>query len=171
MNGRFLERTFGPGFALLTVASVGLALLTSLPIPLGVGLAIAGPVVGSLLRGGAPRHLRSVGLLAPLVTLGILVVYLPIETFTELAAGLASLALLLWCAEDPERSSGAIGRGLAALAVPAAVFGIALASSLLLPPGAGSLGIAAGLLAGILAAVAVLLAAPRAFDRDPTATS
>jgi hypothetical protein len=171
VDRRFLASVFGPGYGILVVASVGLSLLTPLPLLVGVVLAVAAATLASVLRAAMPRGLRFLGLLPALVALGIFVTESPVGTIPELAAGIGGLALLLWSAEDPDRSPGALGRGLSGLAVPAAVFGIAMASSLLLPDGVGSLGIAAGLLAVSVAAVALLLGAPWAFDRDRSATS
>jgi hypothetical protein len=168
---RTLARMFGPGFVALAVSSALLGLLTSLPIPVGVGLGVIGAVLSSFVRAKASRDLRFLGIVPALLVLGVFVVELPVETITELAAGVSALLLLLWCADDPDAYPGALGRGATSLAVPAAVFGIALTSSLLLPSGLGSLGIAAALLAGSVAAVAVLLGAPRTFDRDASATS
>jgi hypothetical protein len=44
-------------------------------------------------------------------------------------------------------------------------------SSLLLPTGLGSVGIAAALLGGSATAIILLLRVPQVFDRDPAATS
>jgi hypothetical protein len=55
--------------------------------------------------------------------------------------------------------------------VPATVLALAWVSSLLLPSGVGSLGIAAALLVACVVGVGLLLGAPRVFDRDPSATS
>jgi hypothetical protein len=171
LDPRRLSRSFGPAFGVLVIASVGLSLLTPLPLAAGLVLAILGPTLGNLLRTTLSRTYRFLGLLPPIAALGILVTYSRPGTVPELVAGIAGLAVLLWCSEEPDRSPGAVGRGVAALAVPAAVLGIALASSLLLPSGEGSLGIAAALLAVSVVAVALLLGAPRTFERDPSATS
>ncbi len=171
LDARTLAGSFGPGYAILAVASAGLSLLTPLPLLAGIVLAVSGATLATLLRALLPRGFRFLGLFPPLVVLGIFVADSPPGTIPELVAGIAALALLLWCAEEPDRSPGAVGRGLSGLAVPAAVLGIALASSLLLPSGVGSLGIAAALLAVSVAAVALLLGAPRTFERDPSATS
>ncbi|MGA8276348.1 MAG: hypothetical protein WB789_04310 [Thermoplasmata archaeon] len=171
IDRRFLARAFGPAYGVLVIAAIGLSLLTPLPLVVGVTLAVAGATLASLLRVLLPRRLRFLGLFPALVALGVFVADSPVGTIPELAGGVGGLALLLWCAEDPDRYPGGLVRGLAGLAVPAAVVGIALAGSLLLPSGVGSLGIAAGLLAVTVVAVALLLGAPRAFDRDPSATS
>lgn len=167
----FLRRAFGPAFGILVTAAFGLALLTPLPLLVSGSLAVGGATGASLLRAGVPRPLRFLGLVPALVALGTFVTYSRVGTLPELAAGIGGLALLLWCSEDPDRTSRTLGGGFSALAVPAAVLGLALASSLLLPGGVGSLGIAAGLLAVSVAAIALLLGAPGSFDRDPSATS
>jgi hypothetical protein len=171
LDRRFLLRTFGPGYVVLLVAALGWSLLTPWPLWVGVSLAAAGATLASLVRGVVPRELRYLGLLFPIVAFGVFAAESPVGTIPALAGGIGGLAVLVWCAEDPDRYPGALARGIAGVAVPAAVLGIALTSSLLLPPGVGSLGIAAGLLAGSVAAVTLLLGAPRLFDQERSATS
>jgi len=166
-----LRRAFGPAYGLLVAASIGLSVFSAVPPIVGVPLAVGSATLASLLRGLVPRHYRFFGLLPPIVALGILASYCPLGTIPELAAGLAGLALLLWCSEDPDRDPGALGRGLAGVVVPATVLALAWVSSLLLPSGVGSLGIAAALLVACVVGVGLLLGAPRVFDRDPSATS
>ena len=168
---RSLRSGFGPGYGVLAIASIALAVVGPLPLFVGGGLALLGATLASLVRARVPRPWRYLGLLPALGSLGTLAAFCPLGTLPELLAGVAGLALLLWCAEDPDRRPGAMGRGTAALFVPAAAFAIAWMSSLLLPSGLGSVGIAATLLAGSVTAVLVLLRAPRVFDRDPAATS
>jgi hypothetical protein len=162
---------FGPGLGVLLAASVGFSLLVAIPLALGLVLAVVGPVVGALVRMAVPRRFRASGLVPPLAVLGTFASLSPVGVLPELAAGVTGLALLLWYAEDPDRYPGAILRGLGGLVAPAAVLAIALASSLLLPAGVGSLGIAAGLLAATIAAIALLLGAPHLFDEAPPTTS
>jgi hypothetical protein len=166
-----LRRGFGPGYVLLALASVVLAVVGPLPLAVGVGLAIGGATLSSLVRAWAPRRGRYLGLLPALFSLGVLAAYSPLWTVSELLAGVAGLALLLWCAEEPDRRPGALARGLTGVFVPAAALGIAWTSSLLLPSGLGTVGIAAALLGGSATAIILLLRVPRVFDRDPAATS
>ena len=166
-----LRRAFGPAYGLLLAATVGVGLLTPLPLLVSVIGGVAGATFASLVRAVVPRRLGFLGLVPALIPLGAFVTESRLGTIPELVAGIAALALLLWCSEEPDRAPGSLARGLTGLAVPAAVFGLALASSLLLPAGLGSLGVAAGLLTVSLAAVALLLGAPRIFDQDPSATS
>jgi hypothetical protein len=166
-----LPIAFGPAYALLALTSVLLAALGPLPFILGGSAAIAGASLASLVRASVPQPLRYLALLPALVSLGILAAYSPVGVLPELVAGLAGLSLLLWCAEEPDRRPGAVVRGVAGLFVPAAAFGIAWLSSLLLPSGLGTVGIAAALLAASAAAILLLLRAPGTFDRDPAATS
>jgi len=165
------RNVIGPAYGLLATASATLALVSSLPLFLGLSLTIGAATLASLLRVALPRSVRGLALLPALVGLGAVAVYCPLGTFPELLGGLAGLALLLWCAEDPDRYPGSLGRGLAALFVPGAAFGIAWTSSLLLPAGLGTVGIAAALLAASATAAVLLLRAPGAFDRDPAVTS
>ncbi len=165
------RKAVGPAYVLLAIASAGFALIGPLPLLLGLTLAVGGASLASLLRVALPRPFRSLALLPALVGLGVIAAYSPLGTLPELLAGLAGLALLLWCSEDPDRYAGAVGRGLAALLVPGAAFGIAWTSSLLLPSGLGSVGLAAALLVMSATAVILLLRAPGVFDRDPAVTS
>jgi hypothetical protein len=162
---------FGPGFAFLGLASLTLAVLGTLALVVALALAVAGATLATVARVLLPRPWRFLGLLPVLASLGVLVAYAPLGLLPELAAGVAGLALLLWCGEDPDRSAGAAGRGLTALFVPGAAFSLALLSSLLLPSGLGSVGIAAALLAASTAAAVLLLRAPELFERDPAASS
>ncbi|MCI4364941.1 MAG: hypothetical protein L3K10_02610 [Thermoplasmata archaeon] len=169
--GRELTRWFGPAYGVLVGAGVVFALVVGLSGGSGIALIVGGATLGSVVRGVSPRLGRSLGLVPPLLALGILAAYCPVGIPGELAAGLVGLALLLWCGEDPARYPGALGRAVGALAVPAAGFGIAWASSLLLPSGLGSVGVAAALLVLSAAAMILVLRVPAAFDRDSAATS
>jgi hypothetical protein len=167
----FLRRAFGPGYFVLLAAGLGLAFLGALPWVAGGLLAGGGATLASGWRAGAPRPWRFAGLVPALGALGILSAYSSVSAISGLAAGLAGLALLLWCAEEPDRAAGALSRGAAMLAVPAAGFGIAWTSSFLLPQGLGTVGVAAALLAASATAVVLLLRTPGTFDRDAAATS
>jgi hypothetical protein len=160
----FVADAFGPGFVVLLAASIALALLASIPWVEGVALAAAGAVLAGVVRAAAPRRFRFLGLVPALLVLGGLVAESPVGVLPELVGGLVGLALLLWCAGTPERLPGAFARGLGGVSVPAAVLAIALASSLLLPAGLGSLGIAGALLVAAVAGVALLVSAPHRFD-------
>jgi len=166
-----LRTGFGPGYGLLALTSVALAAVGPWPLIIGVGLALGGATSASFVRAWAPRRWRYLGLVPALASLGILAAYSPLGILPELLGGVAGLALLLWCAEEPDRRPGAMARGTTGLFVPAAAFGIAWMSSLLLPSGLGTIGIAATLLAASTTAIVLLLRAPRVFDRDPAATS
>lgn len=136
--------------------------------PAGAGLAVVLVAVGvaEVLRSNASP---SVAAFAPVpAVLGLVVVAVgsPAGLGIELFAGLAGLALLLWLADDPFRPVGGDRRSLPALAIPALALGIAWSSALFLPAGAVPLGVAGGLLALALAAVALLLGRPTVFDRE-----
>jgi hypothetical protein len=166
-----LATGFGPAYALLALTAVVLAAVGPLPFVLGGVLAVGGATLASLVRALVPRPYRFLGLVPAVVALGVLAAYSPVGVAPELLAGLAGVALLLWCAEEPDRRPGALPRGISGLFVPAAAFGIAWLSSLLLPSGLGTVGIAAALLGASAAAIVWLLRAPGMFDRDPAATS
>jgi hypothetical protein len=168
---RWIRRAFGPAYLALAAAGLALTLLGSLNWVAGALIAVGGASLASGVRAASPRSLQFLGLVPALIALGILASYASLSPVTGLAGGLAGLALLLWCAEEPDRLPGGLARGAGMLAVPAAGFGIAWTSSFLLPAGLGTVGIAAALLASSAAAIVLLLQSPRTFDRDPAATS
>jgi len=152
--------------ALLLVAATYLGFLSGYPGGFGPVLAAAGVVLAAGLRVGAPR---SVAVFAPvpvLVALGVEAVAAPVGFGTELVAGLAGLAFLVWLADDPSRPVGGAARSLPTVAVPALALGIAWSSALFLPSGAVPLGVAGGLLALTLAVVAFLVGRPVVFDQE-----
>jgi hypothetical protein len=161
----------GPGFALLSVVTVGLGLVALLAPPWGLVVAVVALGAGVGLRAAPRPDLRSVAPIPPLAGLGALAVYAPVNALTGLFAGLAGLGYLVWLADDPDRLSGGFVRGLRGLTIPALALAIAWVSSLWLPYVTSSLGIAVALLTLVLVAVALLLRSPARFDRDPAATS
>ena len=137
-------------------------------IPDGAGLAIVaiGVALAVALRiSGAP----SVSAYAPvpaLFALVLVVMFAPVTFAAELLAGFGGLALLVWLADDPARPAGSAVRSLSVVAVPALAVGIAWSSALFLPAGVVPFGVAGGLLALTLAALAFLFATPAVFDRE-----
>jgi hypothetical protein len=171
LDRALLARAYGPGYAGLAAAATGLGFFAALPVVFILTLGVASVTVASFVRAVLPRRLGFLGVVPALVPLAVFATFAEVGPLPELAAGVAALALLFWCSEEPDRLPGAERAGLSALAIPAAVLGMAFASSLLLPVGEGSLGIAAALLVGCVAAVALLLGAPHTFDVDPASTS
>jgi hypothetical protein len=170
-TGSAVRRAFGSGTLLLLAVAGTFGLVTLLPLPWGPLLGLAGVALGAALRSLPSTLARGGAPVPPLVALGLLAALAPVSELTELYAGLAALAFLLWLADDPARLPGGAGRGLRIIAVPALGFGLAWASSLLVPAVGSSVGLAVALLVGVGAVVAFLLRAPAAFDRDPAATS
>ena len=116
------------------------------------------------------RRLLGVGA-ALLVVFGGLLGYLSglpgnLGLVPELLAGGCGLAFLAWLADDPARERGGLVRAPPLITLPAVALGITWASALLLPSGSATLGVAAGLLAFALLAVALLAARPELFDRE-----
>ena len=152
--------------ALLLVSATYLGYLSGFPFGLGPILAAAAVVLAAVIR-SSPEESDAAYAPAPaLAALAIEAVSAPIGFGTELVAGLAALAFLVWLADDPNRPAGGPVRGLPTIAVPALALGIAWSSGLLLPAGAVPLGVAGGLLALALAAVAYLVGSPSLFDRE-----
>lgn len=152
--------------ALLLVASVSLGYLSGFPD--GFGPLLAAVAVG-LAAGVRTSPSASVAGYAPVPAVLVLAaeaVTAPVGTGTELIAGLAGLAFLLWLADDPSRPVGGAVRALPTIALPGLALGIAWTSALFLRPGAVPLGVAGALLALTLAVVALFVGRPSLFDRE-----
>ena len=152
--------------ALLLVASGLFGYFGTLPVPLGAGLALGLTGAGLALRAQARARLRAIAPVPALAALLVAALASPLGLLPELLAGMAGLAFLAWLADDPTRPAGGLGRARMTLLLPALALGIAWASALLLPSRAAPIGVAGGLLAGALVALAILIARPGAFDRE-----
>jgi hypothetical protein len=140
--------------------------LSGFPAGAGVVLAVAAVVLAAGLRAVARPRLFAYAPLPVLLVLLLEAVTAPVGIGTELFAGLAGLAFLVWLADDPSRPVGGAVRGLPEVAVPALALGIAWSSALFLPSGVVPLGVAGALLALTLAAVAFLVGWPSVLDRE-----
>ncbi len=152
--------------ALLLVASGLFGYFGTLPVPLGAGLALGLTGAALALRAQARARLRAIAPVPALAALLVAALASPLGLLPELLAGMAGLAFLAWLADDPTRPAGGLGRARMTLLLPALALGIAWASALLLPSRAAPIGVAGGLLAGALVALAILIARPGAFDRE-----
>ena len=137
-------------------------------LPLGVGIAVAAVAVGIAagLRADPSPRISGYAPVPAVVGIALEAVVAPVGLGTEIVAGAAGLALLLWLADDPDRPVGGPVRALPAIALPALALGIAWSSALFLPSGALPLGVAGGLLALTIIAVALLAGRPTLFDRE-----
>ncbi len=127
--------------------------------------------LGVVLRrvgGGRSRPVAPVPIRAGL---GVAAVVSPLGLVPALAAGAAGLVFLLWLADDPHRPAGGVRRAGPGLLLPGLAVAMSWVSALLLPPGSATVGVAAGLLAFSIGAVAFLVARPRLFDREEALTS
>jgi hypothetical protein len=152
--------------ALLLVSATYLGFLSGFPDGFGPVLAAAVVVFATGLRVGTRRRVAAYAPVPVVAALALEAVRAPVGLGTELVAGLAGLAFLLWLADDPSRPVGGSLRSLPTVAVPALAVGIAWSSTLFLPAGAVPLGVAGALLALSLAVVAFLLGSPAVFDRE-----
>lgn len=150
-----------PGGNLLTLvlAAVAAALfgwVGGLPFLLGPVVGVAGVVGSSLLR-SRPRRGSSFGPWPALLALAAIAVTAPPVSSAELFGGLATLAVLLWLADDPGRPAG--GGRRAGLAIGSCAVAVAVAWSLLavLPRPSGAVGAAGAVLVVVLLLVAYLL--------------
>ena len=152
--------------AFLFVAAAFLGYLSGFPGGFGLALTLAAIVLAAGLRMSASPVLAASAPVAALAALAIEAVAAPVGFGTEIVAGVAGLAFLVWLADDPNRPAGGPWRAAPTLALPALALGIAWSSALFLPTGSVPLGVAAGLLALALAAVAFLVSRPAVFDRE-----
>ncbi len=151
---------------LLFVSAAFLGYLSGFPDGYGLILAITAVLVATGLRMSSSRVLAPYAPVPALTALAIEAATAPVGFGTELLAGLAALSFLVWLADDPARPAGGALRALPTITLPALALGIAWSSALFLPAGAVPLGVAGGLLALTLAAVAFLVGSPTVFDRE-----
>jgi hypothetical protein len=125
---------------------------------------LAGPLLGpaGVLATAAWRRRASgagaVALLPALAALGTLAATAPVTASGELFGSLATLAFLLWLADDPARPAGGGRRAIPALAACGVGVAVAWSLTLLLPRPSGKVGVAAALLVASLLALAWFLA-------------
>lgn len=160
-----------PGLALTAVATIVLGFAGRLPDDLGLVLAATSIAVAAGMRLALSPLVRELSVVPPIAGLAVVTIAAPITFLAELVAGLGGVALLVWMTDDPDRPPGGLARGLTTVSIPGLAVGIAWSSGLLLPTGAISFGIAGGLLALVLTAVAFLTGRPELFDREEAATS
>ena len=153
-------------FVALLVPAMLLGYLSGFPAGAGVLVVVAAVVAAAALRVVARPNLTSFAPVPVLLALVLEAVTAPAGFGTELVAGLAGLAFLVWLADDPARPAGGALRSLPVVAIPALALGIAWSSALFLPSGAVPLGVAGALLALAILAVAFLVGWPAVLDRE-----
>jgi hypothetical protein len=146
----------GLTFALAVLAVSAFGLVVGLPDLLGPAIGVAGLVLSSLWR-RRPTTGRSFAPLPALVALSVLAVSAPVVASAELFGGFATLALLLWLADDPARPAGGGRRAARAIGACGLAIGIAWSLVLLLPSSSRGVGVAGALLALVLLVLAYLL--------------
>jgi hypothetical protein len=156
---------------LLALAGGFLGYLTVLPGFLALGLVGAGVGLGIGLRFVRNPRVQPWAPVPVLVALATGALASPLGVVPELVAGGSALAFLVWLTDDPLRPAGGVVRGRFTVLLPAFALGIAWGSALLLPSRSASLGVAAGLLAFVIATLAYLVGRPELFDREAAATS
>jgi len=165
-EGRALRPIRPFSLVLLLVATFALAVLSGFPAGFGVILALSLVVVSAVFRSGPWTKLAPYAPAPVLVALVLEAAFAPVSFGTELFAGLAGVAFLVWLADDPSRPSGGPRRAFPTIAIPGLSLGIAWSSALFLPAGALPLGVAGALLAFTLGAVAFLVGRPALFDQE-----
>jgi hypothetical protein len=159
-----------PTLAILAAAAIGFAALSRLPVTVAVAVALAGVVLSEALRSTANGRLRKMAPTPVLVALGAVALAAPLGALPELWAGVAGVAVLVWIADDPARPAFGAVRGAFGWGLPALAVGLAWVSSFLLPPSAVPVGVAGGLLAAAVVALAYLVRRPELADPGAAAT-
>jgi len=144
--------------ALFGATMVFLGLLGGLPVFLGPAVGAVGVGASAYWRTRPAWRQRSVPFVPAALALAVLSATSPALPSTVLFAGLASLAMLLWIADDPERPAGG-GRRAAPVLGPATLgVGLAWAVTLGLAGRGTNVGLAGGLVVVALVLLAFLLA-------------
>jgi hypothetical protein len=164
------RRVLGPTVPVLVVAVLALALDSRLGSLAALLLTTVGLAASVGLRAIGRPALTELAPVPVLLALGALSVETPIAPLPELLTGASGVVFVAWLLDDPWRPPGGFSRGAVVWAVPAFGVGIAWASTFLLPAYAASLGVAGGLLAAALVALAYLVSHPDLFDRGEATT-
>ncbi len=159
-----------PGLALGLAAGALLALFGRWPAPL-LGAVLLGGGAAVVLRLAGSDRLRPYAAAPALAALAAAALGAVATPATELLGGVAGVALLLWLVDDPDRPPGGLRRGAMIVLVPLFAVAIAWSAGSLLPPGAVPFGVAGGLLALVLVALAFVLGRPDLLDREPAEAS
>lgn len=146
-------------FLLATASAAALAGTGVVPLVLGLPAAVGGFAAALLLRWLRPG-LGLAGALPALPSLAFAVAVARVSIVTELLAATSALALLAASARDPGETPAPPARGSSTVLPVVAVLA-ALAASLLLPPSAAQVGLAAAVLVGAFLLVALLLGSAR----------
>jgi Flp pilus assembly protein protease CpaA len=137
----------------------------------GVIVAIAAVAVSLLWRIFGERIAGGAELLPVAGALAYFVLVAPTTVVSEVLAGFAALALLLWLAHVTAETPGRLSRALDQLIMPMAGFAIALGIAFVLPPEPLSLGFASLLLVLVIVVVVLILSRPSLVGRREAPSS
>jgi len=153
---------------LFGAAACFLGLLGGLPLLLGPVVGALGVFASTAWRTHGKGRGGTVALVPALLALAILAGTSPVAPSTDLFAGLAGLAFLLWIADDPARPAGGGRRAMPTIAPAALGVGLAWAITLALVGQPEEVGLAGGLLAAALVLLAFLVSGlPRRAPAHP----
>ncbi len=159
-----------PPLAAAGALAVVLALFGRWPFALGLGIALASVALAGGLEWVDDGRIRSMAPVPMLAGFLLLVARLPAGPAPELLAGVGGVVLLAWLAEDPARPAGGATRGVIGWGLPGLAVGLAWVSSFLLPPSAAPIGLAGGLLAAVVIALAAVVHRPELVTSEPAST-
>ncbi len=152
--------------AVLGAALALLALGTAFPWYIGLALALGSVAVATWIRAQFTDGRRELGVVLVLAALVVLASRAAATAGPILLGGIASLAFLLWLADDPHEVPGGVRRAAPSVLVAAFVVGVGWASALLLPSRNAVVGIAAGLFVFAIVVLAVFFGRPDLLDRS-----
>jgi hypothetical protein len=159
-----------PVAVVLAAAAIALAAVGRLPLLLGASVAVVAVALSEFLRLSARLRTQDLAPVPVLATLGVLAAAAPIGPVPEVLAGAAGVVVLAWIADDPTRPPRGVLRGAVGWGLPGLAVGLAWASSFLLPGSAAPVGVAGGLLAAAVIALAYLFLRPELADAGPAST-
>jgi hypothetical protein len=159
-----------PPLFVVGAVGIGLALLGHWPAVVGMAAALVAVGSAGTLELQDNARTRSLAPIPALAGTLFLAAGLPAGAGPDLLAGFAGVVLLAWIAEDPARPAGGVVRGAMGWGLPGLAVGLAWVCSFLLPPSSAPIGVAGGLLAAVVIALAVLFHRPEIVTSEPAST-
>jgi hypothetical protein len=159
-----------PPLAAAGAVAVVMALIGGWPTAVGLGVALGSVGVAAGFSLPSVSRIRPLAPLPLLAGFLVLAAGLPSDPAPELLAGVGGVVLLAWIAEDPARPAGGALRGAIGWGLPCLAVGLAWISAFLLPPSAAPIGVAGGLLAAVVIALAALFHRPELVTSEPAPT-
>lgn len=166
-----IDRVGPVPFAILSAMLVLLALGSTLGLVTALAVAVVGLALSATWRIRPWPRDTGVEILPVGIALLILTLTATVTTISEVVAGFAGIATLLWLADVSGHASPRMGRALDQLVMPMAGFAVALGTAYVVPPEPLSLGIATLLLLLVVVLVILVLSRPSIVGRREAPSS